>query len=62
MYVQGPRLLPVWNFMFAIFQDPNLGMSDVSFLCASLYLIAGGANTRAATVINPVLVETPYLT
>ena len=52
MYVQGPRLLPVWNLMLAMFQDPNLGTMLVSFDLASLYLMAGAGSTRAATVIK----------
>jgi hypothetical protein len=47
--------------MFAMFQDPNLGMTDVSLARVFLYLIAGGAKTRAATVIKLALTVMPCL-
>jgi len=38
--------------MFAMFHDPNLGLTIISLPRASLYLMAGAANTRASTVIK----------
>jgi hypothetical protein len=47
--------------MLAMFQDPNLGMTDVSFERASLYFMLGGVKTRPVTVIKPLLTVMPYL-
>jgi hypothetical protein len=35
-----------------MFHDPNLGFTIISLPLESLYLMAGAANSRAATVIK----------